>query len=251
MYAESRIYVPGDDARHIDWRLSARTGQLHSKLYQAERERVCMLVADTSAPLYFGTQVRFKSVQAARLGAVVAWMALAEGDRIGALRGSRSEPAISPMGGEKGVLRVLDALRRWYAEKPIEDAGLAFALSRLRAVLRPDMQVHVLAEPASIMQVHARDWAALAQQAMVRVFLLADRFEQQPPKVRLPLWQGGGVQWLDLRNPAQFRQWQATFVQPLQQAHAVLAALGISAHTVMSDADCTGWFVRQPFGRRR
>ena len=69
-YAESREYVAGDDARHIDWRVTARTGRPHSKIYQAERERLTLIVADTAPSLYFGTRVRFKSVQAARAGAI-------------------------------------------------------------------------------------------------------------------------------------------------------------------------------------
>ncbi|MFP7726198.1 DUF58 domain-containing protein, partial [Lysobacter sp. D1-1-M9] len=90
-YAESREYVAGDDARHIDWRLTARTGQAHTKLFQAERERLTLIVADTAPALYFGTRVRFKSVQAARAGAIAAWVAARDGDRIAALRGSRRE----------------------------------------------------------------------------------------------------------------------------------------------------------------
>jgi uncharacterized protein (DUF58 family) len=69
-YAESREYTVGDDARHVDWRLTARTGRAHTKVFHAERERLTLLVADTNAALYFGTRERFKSVQAARAGAV-------------------------------------------------------------------------------------------------------------------------------------------------------------------------------------
>src|SRR3546814_14376992 len=60
-YAESREYAHGDDARHIDWRLTARSGKPHTKLFQAERERLTLLVADTAPALYFGTRVRFTS----------------------------------------------------------------------------------------------------------------------------------------------------------------------------------------------
>jgi Uncharacterized conserved protein (some members contain a von Willebrand factor type A (vWA) domain) len=109
-YAESREYVVGDDARHIDWRLTARSGRTHTKLFQAERERLSLLVADTAPTLYFGTRVRFKSVQAARAGAVAAWWAQRQGDRVAALRGSAVEAPVPPGGGARGVLRVLDAL---------------------------------------------------------------------------------------------------------------------------------------------
>ena len=50
-YAESREYALGDDARHIDWRVTARSGKAHTKLYQAERERLTLVVADTAASL--------------------------------------------------------------------------------------------------------------------------------------------------------------------------------------------------------
>ncbi|WP_267087688.1 DUF58 domain-containing protein, partial [Xanthomonas sacchari] len=98
-YAESREYVAGDDVRHIDWRLTARSGRTHTKLFQAERERLSLIVADTAPSLYFGTRVRFKSVQAARAGAVAAWAAQRQGDRLAALRGSRSEAPVPPAAG--------------------------------------------------------------------------------------------------------------------------------------------------------
>ncbi len=149
-YAESREYAIGDDARHIDWRLTARSGKPHTKLFQAERERLTLIVADTAAPLYFGTRVRFKSVQAARAGAIAAWAAIRDGDRVAALRGSQKEPPIPPAAGPRGALRVLDALVRWYAKPPEDDAGLAIALDHAARLLRPGSRLVILADPASI-----------------------------------------------------------------------------------------------------
>src|SRR5690606_21298914 len=117
-YAESREYAIGDDVRHIDWRVTARRGKAHTKLYQAERERLTPVVADTAPALYFGTRVRFRSVQAARAGAVACWAAVRDGDRVAALRGSEREPPVAPAGGTRGALRVLDALVRWYRAPP-------------------------------------------------------------------------------------------------------------------------------------
>src|SRR6478736_4309344 len=101
-------------AGHIDWRLTARSGTPHTKLFQAERERLTLLIADTAPSLYFGTRVRFKSVQAARAGALAAWSAIGDGDRVAALRGSLREAPVAPAAGARGALRVLDALVRWY-----------------------------------------------------------------------------------------------------------------------------------------
>ncbi|HRN60532.1 MAG TPA: DUF58 domain-containing protein, partial [Chiayiivirga sp.] len=72
-YAESRPYAPGDDVRHIDWRVTARSGRTHTKLFQPERERITAVVYDRSAAMAFGTRTCFKSVQARRLAALMLW----------------------------------------------------------------------------------------------------------------------------------------------------------------------------------
>ena len=185
-YAESRKYALGDDARHIDWRLTARSGKPHAKLFQAERERLTLIVADTAPALYFGTRVRFKSVQAARAGAIAAWAALRDGDRVAALRGSMSEAPVPPAAGPRGVLRVLDALVRWYAQQPVDDAGLEVALDHARRLLRPGSRLVVLADAASIAAVPSQRWPALALHNEVIVLLLSDPLEREPPKAPLP-----------------------------------------------------------------
>lgn len=247
-YAESREYVAGDDARHIDWRLTARTGRTHTKLYQAERDRLTLIVADTRRALYFGTRVRFKSVQAARAGAVAAWAALRDGDRIAAMRGSLREPPVPPGNGVKAAMRVLDALRRWYAAPPAEDAGLALALDHAQRVLRPGSRLLVLAEPASVMEVADARWAALARHNEVIVLLLTDAFEQQPPQDRLPFAAGEARLELDLAGKAQRAQWARDFSLPLQEAIAKLEARGIRATPLAADADSASWL---PAPRRR
>lgn len=247
-YAESREYVAGDDARHIDWRLSARSGRTHTKLFQAERDRLTLIVADTAPALYFGTRVRFKSVQAARAGAVAAWAALRDGDRIAALRGSQREAPIAPAGGMKAAMRVLEALRRWYAEPPTEDAGLPLALDHAARVLRPGSGLVVLAEPASAMAVAVSRWAALARHNEVIVLLLTDAFEQQPPKARLPFIGSAARIRLDLTGKAQRAQWRKDFESPLRDAMAMLEARGIRAIELPADVDSASWL---PAPRRR
>ncbi|WP_240126846.1 DUF58 domain-containing protein [Thermomonas alba] len=240
-YAESREYSPGDDARHIDWRLTARSGKAHTKLFQAERERLTLLVADTSPLLYFGTRVRFKSVQAARAGALMAWLALRDGDRVAALRGSLQEGPVPPAAGMRGVLRVLDALVRWYARSPQDDAGLAAALEHARRLLRPGARVLVLAEPASVLAVPPSLWTALAQFESL-VLLLTDPLEQSPPARTLTF-----APARDRRLTLAFddkevrRRWQDAFAQPLAQAQAQLQGAGVRALALAGDAPSDAW----------
>ena len=110
-FSEVRAYQPGDDVRSIDWRVTARTGRPHSKLFQEERERPVWLVADLGPSMRFGTRGAFKSVAAARVAAVLAWEAHGEGERVGGIvlaPGSTVE--LPPARTRRHLLRFLDVL---------------------------------------------------------------------------------------------------------------------------------------------
>ncbi|MFP5373678.1 MAG: DUF58 domain-containing protein [Gammaproteobacteria bacterium] len=255
-YAESREYARGDDARHIDWRLTARSGRAHTKLFQAERERLTLVVADTAPSLYFGTRVRFKSVQAARAGAIAAWAAVRDGDRLAALRGSSVEPPVAPASGPRGALRVLDALVRWYGAPPADDAGLAVALEHAARLLRPGSRLVVLADPASVAALPGQGWTdarwpALARHHEVVVLLLVDPLERTPPPAALPFLASGDGDAahrgeahrveLDLASAAQRRRWREQFVAPVEAALARLPARGVRVQALSTEMPSDAW----------
>lgn len=111
-FVESRRYQPGDDIRNIDWRVTARTGKAHTKLFAQEKEKKILVAVDLQAPMFFATRGVFKSVQASLMMAMVAWSAALGGDRIGGLvfeGGSdffESRPAL----GKRGVFPFLHGL---------------------------------------------------------------------------------------------------------------------------------------------
>jgi len=84
-FDELRRYQPGDDLRHLDWRASLRFGKPFVRTFTEERDRPTWLLVDQRMSMFFGSQRSFKSVVAAELAALSAWMALRAGDRVGGL----------------------------------------------------------------------------------------------------------------------------------------------------------------------
>lgn len=249
-YAESREYVAGDDARHIDWRVTARTGRAHTKVFQAERERLTLIVADTAPTLYFGTRVRFKSVQAARAGAVAAWRAVRDGDRIAALRGTTGEAPVPPGSGPRAALRVLDALRRWYTEAPANDGGFALALDHASRLLRPGSRLVALCDPASAHAITLQRWTALAAHHEVVLVLLTDPFELTPPASTLALRSGDARIELHLDSAAQRARWRQRFVTPFETLRDQLPLRGVRVHVLSTDAPSDAWLTTFDASRR-
>jgi uncharacterized protein (DUF58 family) len=84
-FHEVREYRPGDDIRSIDWRVTARSGKPHMKVFTEERERTVILCIDVNAGMRFGTRGTFKSIQAARAAALLGWQAQRSHDRVGSV----------------------------------------------------------------------------------------------------------------------------------------------------------------------
>ncbi|MPQ76591.1 DUF58 domain-containing protein [Hydrogenovibrio sp. JE_KL2] len=109
-FNEVREYSPGDDIRHIDWKVSARTRKYHTKLFTEELERPVLCILEQSPKLFFGSQTRFKSVQALNIAATLGWVTLQEGDRFGGyVFNHLGHKWIEPKHQAKNVLQFLNA----------------------------------------------------------------------------------------------------------------------------------------------
>ena len=110
-FAESRRYYAGDDVRNIDWKVTARTGKAHTKLFTATRTRKVIVSIDMRSSMYFATKGVFKTVQAALIAANIGWHAAVKGDQIGGLIFDENAfTEISPKLGKKGLLPILHEL---------------------------------------------------------------------------------------------------------------------------------------------
>ena len=153
-YFESRPYQPGDDIRAIDWRVTARSGRTHTKVYREERERPVLLWLDLSRSMFFGTQTCFKSVLAAKTAALFAWSSVQHGDRLGYLVFSEQQHIeFRPSRGKHSALHFIQQLVEHPAwEMDDANAGVQeqntglTALIRLRQVTKPGSLVILLSD---------------------------------------------------------------------------------------------------------
>ena len=74
-FEEIRRYLPGDDVRTMDWKVTARTRSPHVRVYTEEKDRAVLLIVDQRINMFFGTRDKLKSVTAAELAALGAWRA--------------------------------------------------------------------------------------------------------------------------------------------------------------------------------
>jgi len=135
-FAEVRPYAPGDEVRAIDWNVSARTGALHVKRFEEERELTVLLLCDVSGSAAFGSRGRTKAEAAAEVAALVAFSAVANGDRVGlVLFTDRVERFVPPRRGRRHALRLVSEILQVRPGGRRTDVGAALEFLR-RAVRR-------------------------------------------------------------------------------------------------------------------
>ncbi len=112
-FEELRRYLPGDDIRTMDWKVTARTRSPHVRVYTEEKDRGVLLLVDQRQNMFFGTRDKLKSVTAAELAALAAWRALAAGDRVGAIVFNDQELVeIRPHRSRQTVMQILGEVVR-------------------------------------------------------------------------------------------------------------------------------------------
>lgn len=240
-FAETRYYQPGDEIRHMDWRVTARTGEPHVKVYQQERERPVILLADFNPSLFFGTRVALKSVVVAKVAALVAWRAVKVGDRVGALLfSSEKHQELPPRSREKGILPLLSKLSEFSElhNQSSPPMPLSEGLIRLRRVVKPGSLIIVISDFYQIDSASERHLKRLRQHNDIIFYAITDPIEQViPQKGRYGMSDGKQRLVLDTgQNTAQkaFRQQQLQREKRLQD---ICQSTQIACHTIRSDDD--------------
>lgn len=241
-FDEVRQYQNGDDIRSIDWRVTARTGKTHTKLFREEIERPVLIATDLSNNMLFGSQLLFKSVQAAHLAALVAWHAAGRGDRIGGVVFNHNQHhELKPRSRQQGVLHYLHALITTHENsqqdaikdqsKPIESA-LYFQQNclRIRQIARPGSLVYVITDGFHINQEAVRHLSSVSQHCELVVCLIADPLEHNLPssakRLNVNITDGKNKQQLTLGDKLVATQYRQQAEQYAEKQQALLSKAG-------------------------
>lgn len=185
-YQESRIYQAGDDIRNMDWRVTARTGDAHTKLFQEERERPTYLIVDTNSSLHFGTKTQFKSVLASKIAAALGWSSVQQGDRIGVLTyGVNGVHIVKATAGKRGMMTLMSHLIKAFDSTEGQPAhqqhNLDQALKQLRTIIRPGSLVILVSDFFALGEDAKKHLLQLRKHNDVLAIKVSDPFENQMP----------------------------------------------------------------------
>lgn len=188
-FDQVRVYQAGDDVRTIDWRVTARTQEPHTKLFHEERERPIYIVVEQSPRLFFGSGRQFKSVLAAQAAGLIGWAALSHNDRVGGLVFGSEQQEIKPRRSKQSLLQLLDRItranRQLQPDSPLDPEAFSLALRRVREVLRPGSLSVILCDERTLSDAAEQQLSLLARHVDLLLLPVFDPLDRALPAAGL------------------------------------------------------------------
>lgn len=239
-FDESRHYQPGDDIRAIDWRVTARTGKTHTKIFCEEKERPVVLAVDFLPSMLFGSQFVFKHVQAAHAASLLAWHTVQSGDRVSSLVFNSADQRISKLQARAaGALRIIENLishqpsAQRLATK-VSQQRYEAALSHLASVVRPGSRVYLFSDYAALSKATLPHFAAITRRCNLTAIQVVDPMELQLPDAssQLCLSDGFNQTLLDLNSNQQRHRYETEQNRRMRRIHTALKQLNVPVRMV-------------------
>jgi uncharacterized protein (DUF58 family) len=221
-FDEHRSYQPGDEPRFIDWRVTARTGEMHVKLFKEEHEQPVYLILDRRSNMQFGSQRQFKSVLATQALSLLGWTAAHSRERLGGIVWDHSLHDCKPRLGAPGLLPWMrHACTAQLAQQTDAQTSWSQLAQHTRRSLGPGAIVVVASDFHGLDQDGIRSWTEAMRAHQLIVLPITDPLESQPPvRGQFPIQQGQDIVWLDFAKDG--AAWRAHYAQQ-EQAWRALA----------------------------
>lgn len=229
-FEEFRKYLPGDDIRQIDWKVTARTRKPHSRVYTEERERPVILLVDQRIGMFFGSRLNLKSVTACEIAAIAAWRTIAVQDRIGAVVfNDESIQGIRPHRSQTTVMQILqsaiDMNHVMRADSTVRSKPemLNEALRHTLHLAKHDCLVVMITDGTSENEETTQLVTEIARHNDVLIAFVFDPLEADLPTNGSLIFSDGGRQLaIDGRSATLRQQYQADFVEHRRKAKEFL-----------------------------
>jgi len=185
-FEEIRAYVPGDDVRAMDWRVTARLRKPHIRVYNEERDRPGLMLVDQRKSMFFGSEAEMKSVTAAKAAALGAWRVLSQDDRVGAIVFNDDEiREVRPLRSRKAVMQILREVVHFNqlltAASTTGTVRLNDALNRACRLAKHDWLITVISDFVDADEDTQRLMTKLAAHNDVIVVYIHDKLEKELP----------------------------------------------------------------------
>lgn len=261
-FEEVRHYQAGDDVRAIDWRVTARSGKAHTKLFREEKERPLLILVDQRQSMFFASRGQFKSVYAAKFAGIQCWQGLLQGDRIGGIvLGQQGIDVIKPARGKRNALHLLGCIAQRNAQltnpftsTPVTAPTFHQAMQSLLALCKPGSQVILLTDAHDLGELDKTVLWQMRQHSRVDLIQILDPLEQQLPLGGIVgIGNGSDRRRLHLGNTQQRFAVEAQLKQHQQHVADLCRASGCQHSLVSCDsviAETMRTWLRRPSQRQ-
>lgn len=229
-FDEVRHYQPGDDVRMIDWRVTARAGSVHTKLFREEKERPVFILTDLSSNMQFGSQLLYKSVQACHLAALLSWRVIQQGDRLGGLvYQNEQHQELKPKARSTAALAYIHALEQLSQIQPAPSALenlMSDSLLRLSRLAKPGSLIIIISDFSGLNKSVEKTLNKLSRHCQLLGYRISDPLEHALPeksiRQSLPVINGKTKGFLELGNPKHNSTYQTQSAQKFANQKAIL-----------------------------
>lgn len=219
-FSEVREYTLGDDIRHIDWKVSARTQKTHTKVFTEELEKPIVCLLEQTPALFFGSHTRFKTVQGLNIMSILGWISLHQGDRFGGMAFNHNQYHwIEPRHQHRHLMQLLQQALALQTQLKTPGAPQPQLwpqyIMRLQKQLRPGSRIFLIGDFLNLSDPLMAQLSKLKRHSDVVLIHLYDPLEQHlPDRGMLKLTNGEAEVSLNTSN----HQWSTQYSQQYQSA---------------------------------
>ncbi|SIO17648.1 Protein of unknown function DUF58 [Sulfurivirga caldicuralii] len=249
-FAEVRPYQAGDEVRHIDWKVTARSQKLHTKVFTEAHERPTLLLLDQTGALCFASQGQLKSTLALHAASILGWLTLAQKDRIGGLTFDQQRHAwIAPQRHERALLELLrhaSALQQAARPTPRSPQAWQQALEQTARLAPTASKVFLVGDGLALNESAFKLLGQLRRHHDIVLLHVQDLLENHLPDIGVVgVRQGERALYVDTHDARLRQRYAQHAAERWQQLRSRLAQLRIPVLRLHTHAEPLGQLMQQ------